>query len=217
MTRRQLLAGSLALCLTPRLWAQPSNVSADEALRLLMEGNARYVAGRKQSERGAERRQALSQSQYPFAAILGCADSRVAPEVLFDAGIGELFVVRVAGNIASRSNYGILGSLEYAVAVLRTPLIYVLGHENCGAVDAAIKSIKDDSELPGSVEGIVEAIRPAARASKNQPGDPLHNAIVANVREVKGRLTDYSGILKASGVRIEGGVYDLATGKVTPV
>ncbi|MEW6282613.1 MAG: carbonic anhydrase [Candidatus Eremiobacterota bacterium] len=215
MTRRQILQIGACLALAGRARAG-TRPTPEQALQLLMQGNDRYVKGRKAADRGPDRRGQTSESQYPIAAILGCADSRVAPEVLFDAGIGELFVVRVAGNIVSQANYGILGSLEYATAVLDTPLIFVLGHSNCGAVAAALKSIQEEQELPGAIEGIVEAIRPAARRS---PG--LEPAIAENVRLGVERLPQKSVILHqrvAQGkLKLAGGVYDLASGKVTPV
>ncbi len=208
----------LASC--PPLSAAGPGISADEALKRLMDGNARYLAELKDgpSRRNADSRAKVAESQYPHSIILGCADSRVAPEVFFDAGIGDLFVVRVAGNTISAANYGVMGSLEYAVAVLKVPLLMVMGHENCGAVDAAIKTIHADTELPGSIESLVEAIRPAAREAKGQAGDGLHNAIVANVKLTTTRLTKQSGILEEAvskgQLKIVGSVYDLKSGAV---
>lgn len=227
MKRREMLRLSLGgLLLGPlslRALAAPTSpaVSPDKALEMLKEGNRRYVEGLKTggSGRNAQRRDQVAESQSPYAIILGCADSRVAPEVLFDAGIGDLFVVRVAGNIVSPANYGIMGSLEFGVKVLGAGLIVVLGHSACGAVDAAIKTIDGNDELPGSVEGIVDAIRPAARNSKGSSGDALANATVANVKMGMQRLPKTSEILKSAidqgRLKVAGGVYDLRSGEVT--
>ncbi len=199
---------------------QTSSVGPDEALKRLKEGNERYVSGLKTggSGRSADRRAELTGSQSPYAMVLGCADSRVAPEILFDAGIGDLFVVRVAGNIVSAANYGIMGSIEFGHAVLGSNLIVVLGHSACGAVRGALDTIANDKELPGSIEGVVDAIRPAARRSKGLPGDPLVNATRVNVEEGVKRLPLYSEILQgavaAGKLKIVGGVYDLKSGAV---
>src|SRR5450755_2458751 len=126
---------------------KPQNVvSPDAALELLMKGNKRYVEGESLRHDFKHEREALVGGQNPFAAILSCADSRIAPEYAFDSGRGDLFVCRVAGNFATDE---VIASMEYAVAVLGVPLILVLGHESCGAVDAAINSLRDDKALPG--------------------------------------------------------------------
>ncbi len=143
-----------------------------------MEGNARYVKGESRRHDFRHEREALSKGQNPFAAVLSCADSRIAPEYCFDTARGDLFVCRIAGNFASDE---MVASLEYAVQVLNTPLILVLGHEACGAVDATIKSIKDGTTLPGHLPSLVDAIRPAVEAVQGQPGDLLDNAIRRNV------------------------------------
>jgi carbonic anhydrase len=224
MKRRTILriglAGLLSGSLTKFSAAAGTTVTAEQALQKLKEGNQRYIAGMKTggSGRSGERRDQVAESQSPYAIILGCADSRVAPEVLFDTGIGDLFVVRVAGNIVSNANYGIMGSVEFGHLVLGAPLIVVLGHSSCGAVQGALDTIAKDGELPGSIEGVVDSIRPAARRSKGQPGDPLVNATRVNVQEGIKRLPRYSEILQqssASGkLKIVGGVYDLRSGAV---
>ena len=151
----------------------------------------------------------------PFAAVLSCADSRIAPEYCFDVARGDVFVCRVAGNFASDD---IVASFEYAVAVLNTPLIMVLGHDACGAVDAAIKSIKDGTTLPGHLPALVDALRPAVEAVRGKPGDMIANAIRSNVTLNIDKLRNAAPILKAAAeqkkIRVVGGVYELKTGKV---
>src|SRR2546423_9610010 len=141
---------------------KPQNVlSPDAALERLRQGNARYVGGLSQRHDFKHEREALAKGQNPYAAILSCADSRIAPEYAFDSSRGDLFVCRVAGNFAADET---IASLEYAVAVLGTPLILVLGHDACGAVDATIKSLKDDKPLPGHMPSLVQALAPAVKA-----------------------------------------------------
>ena len=135
---------------------KPQNVlSPDAALKRLKDGNERYVEGVAKRHDFRHEREALTGGQNPYAAILSCADSRIAPEYAFDSGRGDLFVCRVAGNFA---NDDTVASMEYAVAVLNAPLILVLGHDRCGAVDATIKSLKDDKPLPGHMPSLVTAI-----------------------------------------------------------
>src|SRR5450755_2618399 len=158
---------------------KPQNVvSPDAALELLMKGNKRYVEGESRRHDFKREREALVGGQNPYAGILSCADSRVAPEYAFDSGRGDLFVVRVAGNFAEEDG---IASFEYAVKFLGTPLLVVLGHENCGAVSAAIKTVKDGAEMPGHLPHLVEHIRPAVQAALPEPGDLLDNAIRENV------------------------------------
>src|SRR6516162_11705803 len=132
-------------------------LSPDAALERLMKGNDRYVEGLSRRHDFKHEREALSKGQNPFAAVLSCADSRIVPEYCFDTARGDLFVCRVAGNFASDD---IVASFEYAVQVLGTPLILVLGHESCGAVDATIKSVKDATTLPGQLPALVAALTP---------------------------------------------------------
>src|SRR5690242_16334959 len=135
---------------------KPENVvSSEAALRRLQDGNERYVEGIARRHDFKHQREALATGQNPYAAILSCADSRIAPEYAFDSGRGDLFVCRVAGNFA---NDDMVASLEYAVSVLATPLILVLGHEACGAVDATIKSLKDNTALPGHLPSLVDGL-----------------------------------------------------------
>jgi carbonic anhydrase len=141
------------------------------------------------------------------------------PEILFDAGIGDMFVVSVAGNVVDSAGVVVSGSIEYAVAELNVPLIMVLGHSDCGAVKSAMKKIESKEALPGDIDGLVDLIEPAVLKSKGRPGDPLANAIRENVSIGVERLKALDPIIapaiKAGKVRVVGGVYDLATGKVT--
>jgi len=219
------LAGSAAagLAIAPRAFAKetktppkPENVlSPDAALDRLMKGNVRYVEGVTKRHDFKHEREVLSKGQNPFAAVLSCADSRIAPELCFDTARGDVFVCRVAGNFADEE---IIASLEYAVSVLNTPLIVVLGHEACGAVDATIKSLKDGTALPGHLPALVHALTPAVEAAQKQAGDLLANAIRGNVAMNVGRLKTTTPILKAAvddkKIRVVGGVYALKTGRV---
>lgn len=196
--------------------------SPDEALRELLAGNERFANGRPNSPRRtpADFRQ-LAEGQHPFATIISCADSRVAPEILFDVGKGDIFVVRVAGNVVSGAGAVVKGSIEYAVAELNVPLIMVLGHSNCGAVKAAMAHLNAKDSLPGAINDLVELIKPAVEQSKGGPGDPLNGAIHKNVQIGVERLKGLEPILatpvKEGKLKIVGGVYDLRTGKVTLV
>jgi carbonic anhydrase len=200
----------------------PARPKPEEALRELMAGNERFAAGRPNSPRRspADFRQ-LAEGQYPFATIISCADSRVAPEILFDVGKGDVFVVRVAGNVVSGAGAVVKGSIEYSVAELNVPLIMVLGHSNCGAVKAAMAHLNAKDSLPGAINDLVELIKPAVEQSKGEPGDPLGSAIHKNVQIGVERLKGLEPILatpvKEGKLKIVGGVYDLRTGKVTLV
>jgi carbonic anhydrase len=195
---------------------KPENVlSPDAALERLMAGNERYVQGASRTHDFKSEREALAKGQNPYAGILSCADSRIAPEYAFDSGRGDLFVVRVAGNFATEDG---IASFEYAVQVLGTPLLLVLGHQACGAVDATIKSIKDNTTLPGHLPALVAAIGPAVKAVLDQPGDPLDNAIrqnvLLNVEKLKTATPIIGKSVEQGKVRVLGGVYNLSTGHV---
>ena len=195
----------------------PNAIAPADALKRLMEGNARYAANTPNERDFSAGRAARAQAQYPIAAILGCADSRVAPELTFDQAPGDLFVVRVAGNIVTPD---LLASLEYGVQFLGAPLIIVLGHSGCGAVDAAIKVLKTKAVLPGKLPQLVSAIKPAVVAvEKMQTGTLLDNAIAENVRRQVARLKSSPPVVQKSytarKIDIVGGVYDIATGKDT--
>jgi carbonic anhydrase len=198
---------------------KPQNVlSPDAALERLRQGNSRYVQGLSLRHDFKHEREALAGGQNPYAAILSCADSRIAPEYAFDSGRGDLFVCRVAGNFASTET---IASMEYAVAVLAVPLILVLGHDSCGAVGAAIKSLKDEKPLPGHMPSLVEAIAPSVKAVWQQGGDALNNAIRQNVIDNVAKLGSATPILNAAveqrKLRVVGGIYRLHDGKVDMV
>jgi len=220
------LAGPMGGLAFAQQKAQPGKkgqpVNADQAWRDLMEGNGRFVKGSPSSPRRApEDFRGLAEAQYPEAVIVSCADSRVAPEILFDVGVGDIFVVRVAGNVVGGAGAVVLGSIEYAIAELNVPLIVVLGHSSCGAVKAAKQHIDAKDSLPGAINGLVELIKPAVTQSKGQPGDPLENAIRKNVEIGVGRLQGLEPILaprvKEGKLKVLGAVYDLRTGIVTQV
>ncbi|MBW4667786.1 MAG: carbonic anhydrase [Cyanomargarita calcarea GSE-NOS-MK-12-04C] len=192
---------------------KPQPVNPQAALQQLIEGNKRFVAGKGlRPNQSRLRLQETAIDQYPFAAILGCADSRVPSEIIFDQGLGDLFVVRVAGNVASQT---VIGSLEFATAVLGAQLIMVLGHARCGAVTAAVKG----DPLPGRIGIFVEEIKPAVERVRNKTGNMEENSIIANVQYQAEKLGDSStilgGLIKSGKLKIVGGRYDLATGKVT--
>ena len=198
---------------------KPQNVlSPDASLERLLKGNTRYVDGVSLRHDFKHEREALAGGQNPYAAILSCADSRIAPEYAFDSGRGDLFVCRVAGNFANAES---IASLEYAVAVLAVPLILVLGHDSCGAVDAAIKSIRDNTTLPGHLPSLVAGVAPAVKAVSQQGGDTLGLAIRQNVVDTIANLKSATPILNAAvdqkKIRVVGGIYGLRDGKVKMV
>jgi carbonic anhydrase len=200
---------------------------ADAALRTLMAGNKRYVATKPlHPHQGRSHRVVLAKGQQPFAVVLGCADSRVPPEIVFDQGLGDLFVLRIAGNIVDDA---VLGSIEYAVEHLGTRLIVVLGHERCGAVSAAVQAARSSS-MPGAsqpggehdhIGSLVQAIAPAVERVRDRPGDRLDLAIRANVAMVAGQLRGSTPVLaksvKAGKLQVVGARYDLDTGVVALV
>lgn len=192
---------------------KPRLVSPNEALKRLQDGNQRFIDDKLQAFKNIRLRlEKTAVAQYPFASILGCADSRVPAEIVFDQGLGDLFVVRVAGNVASQTA---IGSLEFAASVLGSQLIVVLGHSRCGAVQAAIKG----DPLPGRMAVFVEEIKPSVQKAKYKTGNLEENAVAANVQHQAQRLQEAStildGLIKEGKLRIVSGRYDLATGKVT--
>jgi carbonic anhydrase len=198
---------------------KPQNVLSPEAsLQRLLKGNARYVEGVSLRHDFKHEREALVGGQNPFAAILGCADSRIAPEYAFDSGRGDLFVCRVAGNFANEES---IASLEYAVAVLGVPLILVLGHDACGAVDATMKALKDNTTLPGHMPSLLAGIAPSVRAVSQQGGDILPLAIRQNVIDNAAKLRTATPILSAAveqhKLRVVGGIYRLKDGRIDMV
>jgi len=187
-------------------------ISAKEALKALMDGNKRFISDELTHPRhGGARKQELTGGQAPFAIVLSCSDSRVDPNIAFDQGLGDLFVIRVAGNVAKDK---VLGSIEYAVEHLGTKLIFVLGHEKCGAVTASM----EPAVFEGHVGAIVEVIKPAVYLARHQDGDDLENAIKNNALMVKEHITDSLPVLnraiKEKGVEVVSGYYKLETGEV---
>jgi carbonic anhydrase len=214
-----LLFASPAMAKKTKAPPKPQNMLApDAALERLKEGNERYVEGVARRHDFKHEREALAGGQNPYAAILSCADSRIAPEYAFDSGRGDLFVCRVAGNFA---NDDIIASMEYGVAVLNVPLIFVLGHDSCGAVDAAIKSLKDDKPLPGHMPSLVTAIAPAVKAVSQKPGNALDNAIrqnvIDNIAKLKGTAPILSAAVDQNKLKVVGGIYRLKSGEVEMV
>ncbi|HEU4743034.1 MAG TPA: carbonic anhydrase [Meiothermus sp.] len=185
------------------------------ALRWLLEGNRRYVEHRARHPRqGARTRLRVAQGQHPFAIVLGCADSRVAPEVIFDQGLGDLFVVRVAGNVVDEL---VVGSIEFAAGAFEVPLVMVLGHDQCGAVRAALQVFEQQGPLPGHEGALIEPILPAIREAKGLAGDPTCLAVRINVRNMIAKLEAdelLAPLVKSGKLKIVGGVYHLESGKV---
>jgi carbonic anhydrase len=192
----------------------PNPVSASEAQRRLVEGNRRFSNQDRQYPNQTKRRlQAVSKTQYPFAAILGCADSRVPPEMVFDQGLGDLFVVRVAGNIASDTT---IGSLEYAAATLGTQLIVVLGHKRCGAVSAAMKN----ESRNGNIDSVVDSISPSVSQNQRTTSDmnDYENAVINNIQYQSEKLRSNSPVIdrliRDDRLKIVGAFYDIDNGRV---
>jgi carbonic anhydrase len=217
-----LAAGATGLALPADGSAARQPVAQRDAaavLAQLVEGNRRFVKGElAHPRRRPEDFAPLAAGQAPLAIIVGCADSRVAPELVFDQGVGDLFVVRVAGNLVSGAGPTVKGSIEFAVAELGARLIMVLGHGACGAVKAAIEHIDANDVLPGSIRDLVDLIRPAAASVRGKPGDKLDNAIQANVKLGVERLKSLdpilSGMAKRGELKVVGAVYELHTGLV---
>ena len=235
-----LLAGNSFTQAADPAHADQPIVPPAEAISRLKEGNARYTSGNQQphessdertymathsyenagmislgmtAEQAAKRRAELAKSQHPFVTIVSCSDSRVPPELVFDEGLGDLFVVRVAGNVLNDEN---LGSIEYSVDHVGVRLIVVLGHQRCGAVKAAKETIAAKGKAPGHIQSLVNAIRPAVEATLN--GD-VEATTEANVKNVVQALRSSTPILKpkidSGEVRVVGAYYSLDTGSVT--
>lgn len=196
----------------PVAQANTNDLTPDQALQRLIDGNKRFVdRKRKNPNQDFARLQEVAQDQKPFAAILGCADSRVTPEIVFDQGIGDLFVVRVAGNVSSTED---IASEEFGTLVLGAKVLMVMGHERCGAVKAAVTG----GDFPGLIGSLVHAIKPAVDASEGKPGDRLENAIKSNVLLQTKRLQTSPIIFKLvqqGKLKVVGGYYDLDTGTVS--
>jgi carbonic anhydrase len=214
-TRRSALklAGLLVLgALGQPRAAQAAPPTADQALAALLAGNQRYLDERMTHRRqDTDRVSQLAQSQAPIAVILGCSDSRVPPEVIFDHGLGDLFVIRVAGNVVDDV---VLGSIEYGADSLGVPLVMVLGHERCGAVTAAVKHLA----VPGHVSTLVRAIAPAMAGLEVGEKDPIGAVVLANIRQsvaqIKSSNPVMAALVKQGKVKVVGARYDLDDGRV---
>ncbi|TAL17176.1 carbonic anhydrase [bacterium] len=216
MKKISIVGGALALFLSfgpaVALASEGAAGNPDESLAKLMEGNARYVKGAMtHPDANDARREEVAKGQHPFAIILGCSDSRVPPEVIFDQGLGDLFIIRTAGHVVDDVA---IGSIEYAAEHLGSPLLVVLGHERCGAVKATV----DGGEAPGHIESIVKAIKPAVEKAKGEEGDLVDNSVKENVELVREKLLESKPILaelvEKGKLKIVGARYDLDDGKV---
>ena len=208
-----LLSGNQVVYASDPAHADQSSVAAAEGISRLKEGNGRYANGNQQHPRqSSEEREKLTKNQHPFAIVLGCADSRVPAEIVFDQGLGDLFVVRVAGNVIDDQS---LGSIEYAVDHLAVRLIVVLGHQRCGAVKAAKDTIAANGKAPGHIQSLVTAIEPAVEETTK--GD-LNATIEANVKNVTQALRSSTPVLKpkvdSGELKVVGAYYSLDTGTV---
>lgn len=191
-------------------------VSPDDALTRLMQGNQRYMQGSPiHPNQSAERQAEVAQGQHPWAAILGCIDSRVPPELVFDQGLGDMFVARTAGQVIDNA---VMGSLEFAVEE-GVKLLMVLGHQSCGAVKATISTLQTGGHPEGQIAFLVQAIKPAVTEAQSQPGDLLTNAITANVTLELQYLQSSSEIISNAvdqgAIKLVGAVYNLQTGAVS--
>lgn len=231
VSRRRMLTGTgiVATALlsnggTPAHAADPTAMplaraasTPEAALALLEAGNAAFLRGTvTDNDISAKRRLELAAGQAPFCAYVSCSDSRVPPELLFGRGLGELFIIRNAGNTVDTVA---MGSIEYAVAVLGVPLVVVMGHESCGAVKAAMAVVETNARFPGAIGNMIEPIIPAVLQSRSQAGDPVENAVKENVRRVVGILRKESDPImlapQAAGkLKVVGAYYKLSTGDV---
>jgi carbonic anhydrase len=200
--------------------APTQSLSPDQALQKLMQGNARFAAGTVTSpNQTPARRTEVAAGQAPYACILGCADSRVPPEIVFDAGLGDLFVVRVAGNAP---NPELLASLDYGVLVLGAPLVMVLGHTACGAVEAALKHLETGAPLPTShlqslVGDLSYAVAPVLAAGGDQKANATKLNVQLGMQSVSTSDPAIESAIAGGTLKVVGGIYDLASGVVSPV
>jgi carbonic anhydrase len=190
-------------------------MNADIALQILMDGNQRFTSGQANCpHRNESRRREVASGQKPFAAILGCSDSRVPPEIIFDCGLGDLFIVRTAGHVIDRA---VLGSLELGVVELGVPLILVLGHENCGAVKETLEVLDGHAQAHGQMISLVEGIQPAVEKARGKAGDRVDNVVRANVELTVNQLNNSSIIsaaIETGQIQVIGARYDLHSGVV---
>ncbi|MEX0670757.1 MAG: carbonic anhydrase [Pirellulales bacterium] len=186
-------------------------MTPQQALDFLEGGNARFVAGKSAApNRDIERLREVAPRQTPFAAFLGCADSRVPIEIVFDQGFGDLFVTRIAGNVAATEN---IASLEFATHVLGAKVLYVLGHTSCGAVAAAAKG----EPVPGQISALFQHIRPAIRMARGDVAAAIRENVRIQAQTLVEASTVISALVSAGKVLVAGGIFDLQTGKVEPI
>lgn len=193
----------------------PINPTAKAGIDRLIAGNRRFIAGHREHIVDSALRAELTAGQSPFAVVLGCSDSRVPIETIFDEAPGNLFVIRIAGNIV---NEDALASMEYAIDILHSSLVFVLGHTGCGAVQAAVQHVTDGTIFPGHIHRLADAIAPAAYATKAKDGDWMYNAVLENARLNAHALCDRSSILATAidrgAVGVAAAFYDLHSGRV---
>jgi len=231
-SRREVLAGgtlavvgfglgfgvSDLVTIPPSPQAVGSPATPNEALQTLLQGNQRFVSGSTvvYPNQSVELRTQLAGGQSPWAVVLGCIDSRVPPELVFDVGLGDLFVSRTAGQVIDDV---VLGGIEFGVEEFNTvQLVMVLGHESCGAVKAAIQTIQSNGHADGSIQSLVDAIQPAYESALGQPGDLVGNVINANIAYEVEKLKSVdiiSNAISAGSIAVVGAYYDLGTGQVT--
>jgi len=213
------LGATLSACAAPlgrlNMPAELAVTGPDDALQRLVAGNQRYASNQSTDlNESIARRAAVAGGQSPFATVFSCVDSRVPPELVFDRGIGDLFVIRTAGHVL---DHAVLGSLEFGVAELKIPLLLVMGHQKCGAVKATIEAVEQHASAPADIQTLVEAITPAVEQSHGQAGDALDNAVHANVALTVAKLRGLPSFAEAIGqgrLKIAGACYDLDSGLV---
>lgn len=205
-------AGLGSNLVSPQPAVADNDMSPDEALKMLMEGNKRFASKNpKNINQSYDRLSAVAQGQKPFAALLSCADSRVPSEMIFDRGFGDLFICRVAGNIATPEE---IGSLEFGTLVLGAKVLVVIGHGKCGAVDATIKG----AQVPGQIASLLDAIRPSLQNSQGKKIEELEEGIKANALYQAEKLKKspvISKLIEEGKLKVVGAYYDLNTGAVT--
>lgn len=211
----QVIAQTNPQPITPAEQPISEGLSPDAALKRLLDGNKRFLQQKRENpDQSLTRLRLVAKAQHPFVSMLSCSDSRVPSEIIFDQGFGDLFVVRVAGNVVTTEG---IGSLEFGTAVLGTPLIMILGHKRCGAVTAAVKG----EPLPGRMGTFVEEIKPAVTKVRSKSGDLVDNAVIANVKlqveTLKQTSTILTQLMQSGKLKIVGGRYDLDTGEVAIV
>jgi carbonic anhydrase len=211
-------SGAIAAPPTPGVVSAPPSLTPEQVLAQLKRGNREFLSGRAAvPDRNGRRRLEIARAQYPIAVLVSCSDSRVPPELLFGRGLGELFIVRNAGNTVDTVA---MGSIEYAVAELNVPLVVVMGHERCGAVAAAVSVVENGTTFPGSIGKMVEPIVPAVLSARREgSADLLDASVRANVRRTVTRLREQSepmllDRIKSGKLRVVGARYDLDDGTV---